>query len=339
VSIRYRQMLPKDVRECVDVIAAHPIVGPRYGSAITDLRTAWLNLLGRDAFTPVVFEEIRGSDVRILGVGVTVFVSDDFTREIKTPPLFWIGPELARRVARGDSPVLSDKELQEANSGAGLNLFVWQTGLLPEDLKRPEVTSKAMATFSRFHRGFLLKELILQPESPEYLHGLCNAGALLLNPAHGSYAEFHVSGASDFLTRPCVIGGTREKVLSQLVSWAYLLFVYQPPQCGFTRSEQQLVLSALDGGTDEELAESLYISVSAVKKMWHSIYDRVGVCLPELLPHSATDAEPSERGKEKRRRLLAYLLDHPEELRPVSRRLLKQSADLRDKCLKAPLGN
>jgi hypothetical protein len=45
-------------------------------------------------------------------------------------------------------------------------------------------------------------------------------------------------------------------------------------------SEQRLLLGALDEGTDEELAETLYTSVSAVTRMWHSIYDRVGLCLP-----------------------------------------------------------
>ena len=32
------------------------------------------------------------------------------------------------------------------------------------------------------------------------------------------------------------------------------------------------------------------------------------------------------RGKEKRRRLLTYLRDHPEELRPVSQKHLQQQA-------------
>ncbi len=324
MSIRHRQMRPKDVRECADIVAAHPILGPRYGIGITDLQPAWLRVLGREAFMPVVFEEVCGPDVRILGAGVTAFVSDDFMRELKTPPLFWIGPELAGRVVRGDCPLLSDKEVRVANSRVGLNLIVWQIGILPDDLKRPDVTSEAMTAFIRLHGGFLLKELIVQPETVEHLHGLRNAGGLLLNPADGSYGEFHVSEAHDFLTAPCNIGGTRERVLGQPVSWAFLLFVYQPPRCGFSRSEQRLLFSALDGGTDEELAKTLHVSVSAVKKMWHSIYERVGACVPELLPNSVNHVEFGERGKEKKHRLLAYLREHPEELRPVARRLLKQ---------------
>jgi hypothetical protein len=137
----------------VDIVAGHPIVGPHYGRAITDLCPAWRRLLGHDAFIPIVFEELRGSDVRILGAGVTAFVSDDFMREVKTPPLPWIGPELARRVMQGDCPLLTDKEVQEANSGAGLNLVVWQTGMLPQDLKRPEVAREAMAAFIELQQG------------------------------------------------------------------------------------------------------------------------------------------------------------------------------------------
>jgi hypothetical protein len=54
--------------------------------------------------------------------------------------------------------------------------------------------------------------------------------------------------------------------------------------------------------------------------MWLSIYDRVGQCAAELLVDGANPGADSKRGKEKRRRLLAYLQDHPEELRPVLRR-------------------
>lgn len=325
MSIRHRPMRPTDVRKCADIVGAHPIVGRRYGAAIKDLAPAWLRLLGRETFLPVVLEELCGSHVRMLGSPVTAFVSDDFMREAKTPPLFWIGPELAKRTVRNDCPLLSDKEVQKANSGAGLNLVVWQIGVFPEDWRRPDVTREGMSAFIQIHQGYLIKEILVQPEGPEHLLGLRNAGGLLLNPIDGSYGEFHLSEARDFLAEPHNIGGTREGILAQLVSWAFPVFVYQPPRCGFSHSEQRLLLSALDGGTDEELANTLQISVSAVKKSWSSIYERVEAHLSELLPNSAADLEPNVRGKEKKQRLLAYLRDHLEELRPFSRRLLEQN--------------
>jgi hypothetical protein len=39
------------------------------------------------------------------------------------------------------------------------------------------------------------------------------------------------------------------------------LFIYQPPQFGFRPSEQRLLMVAREGGTDEELAEELGISL------------------------------------------------------------------------------
>jgi hypothetical protein len=85
------------------------------------------------------------------------------------------------------------------------------------------------------------------------------------------------------------------------------------------------LFSALGGETDEQLSRALGISRSAIKKAWHSIYDRVARCLPELFRgESRLDTSMSERGKEKKHRLLSYLREHREELRPVSRKLLQQ---------------
>src|ERR1700674_2623056 len=174
MSIRHRPMRPDDVDECVKIVAAHPILGRRYGSAIADLRPAWLRLLSSNGFcSAVVFEEFEeeagAAASRMLGVGITVFVSDDFLREVKTPPFFWIGPELAKRVARGDSPLLSSAQVRAANSRGGLNLVVWHATVREEDMHRVEVWNELMAAFLVDHRGFLLKELVANGESPEHL--------------------------------------------------------------------------------------------------------------------------------------------------------------------------
>ncbi len=78
MAVRYRPMRPNDAKECVEIVAAHPFIGPRYGSGTTDLRTVWLSLLGREAFRAVVFEDGEDTQVRIMGVGVSAFVSHDF---------------------------------------------------------------------------------------------------------------------------------------------------------------------------------------------------------------------------------------------------------------------
>ena len=76
----------------------------------------------------------------MLGIGVSVFISDDFLRAVKTPPFFWIGPELAKRVARGDdSALVSEQQVRESNSRGGLNLLIWHGAVRAEDAKRAEI--------------------------------------------------------------------------------------------------------------------------------------------------------------------------------------------------------
>jgi hypothetical protein len=101
-------------------------------------------------------------------------------------------------------------------------------------------------------------------------------------------------------------------------------------QIFFSRGEQLLLLAALSARTDQELSDHLVISPSTIKNTWRSIYNRSASRLPEMfLDHSPADVEISKRGSEKRRHLLAFLREHPEELRPVSRKLLRQAGPQR----------
>lgn len=330
MSIRYRPMRPQDVRECVEIVAAHPIAGPRYGNAIANLDLAWRRLLERDGFcAATVFEESGAGALQLLGVGVSVFVSDSFLRELKTPPHFWLGPELAKRVAGEEWPVLLPKRIREANSHDGLNLVIWQATVRPQDLHRMEIWNAFMAAGVQHHRGYLLKELLVaQAESVEHLLGLRHTGGFFWNGTEGRYCDLPPGDVSGIVRTPHVLGITREmavdRPLESITSVIGSLFLHQSPQFGFSPSEQRLLLAALNGGTDRELSAELDVSLSTVKKTWRHIYDRVAACAPKLIPANASVEEgESERGKGKKQRLIAHLNHHPEELRPVSRKLLK----------------
>jgi len=103
------------------------------------------------------------------------------------------------------------------------------------------------------------------------------------------------------------------------------LFDYQPPRFWFSASEQRLLIHSIRERTETNgvLAKELRVSLPTVKKMWLSIYDRVAEHAPELTAGDGKSGVDGKRGKEKRRRLLAYLQNHPEELRPVLRRSSK----------------
>jgi hypothetical protein len=324
-------MKPRDVRECVEIVAKHPAIGPRYGNRIGDLSKVWLRLLTCEAQTASVFQEDDDPRAPICFVGFPMFVTDDFVREMKAPPLRWIGPELMERILGGNSPVLSNRQFREANSRDGLNLLVWEGCMRPEFETNIEVTRLVLSGFIEVHSGFLLKEVVnAQVESAERLRWTLQAGGLLWNPASRRYQKsLNNKDPEEIVKNPNITGTTREVELGRReswnASWLGALFDYHPPRFGFRPSEQRMLLMALEAGTDRELARELGVSVPTVKKMWLSIYRRVEGNLPEVNSnHPQPDPEIPRRGKEKRRHLLAYLRKHPEELRPVSRKLLSK---------------
>ena len=113
-----------------------------------------------------------------------------------------------------------------------------------------------------------------------------------------------------------LLGLTREKAFAHPDSHLASLFIYTPPRFHFISPEQMLLQPALMGETCEDLAASLLLSPSTVKKPWHAIYERVAAVDRELLPPIADSAHAASRGAERRRRLLNYLRQQPEEFRP-----------------------
>ena len=143
-----------------------------------------------------------------------------------------------------------------------------------------------------------------------------------------TFGSLNTSAAATKATTPSCTAAPRGPGASGPAQLRDELFpVYQRPAFGFRPSEQRLLAAALAGGTDEELSKALMISLSAVKKTWQAIYERVAAVRPGPTTADGPDRmHLRQRGKEKKHGLLAYLREHPEELRPVSRRLLAQQA-------------
>lgn len=330
MALRWRPMQRNDVRPCAEIVASHATIGARYGRAVKDVEVAWLRLLGSQAMRTAIFEEVDHGAARILGVGVSVLVSDDFMREVKTAPLFWFGPELAKRISRGSSPVLSDRQVREANSGEGLNVLVWEAIPRSGIAQQSDFYHLMVSAYVEIHRGFFLKEMITsQSESVERLQWAIDAGGLYWDPKNARYEKSLPASPAEFIRKPHIVGITRELELRRPGSWIGVLFNYHAPRFGFCPSEQRLLLTALgaESGTDQELANAVGVSIPRIKKTWLSVYNRVAECQPKLIPDQGhLDAGARERGPEKRRRLLSYLREHPEELRPISRKRFRRGA-------------
>jgi len=123
--IRCGLMQLEDVSACVKIVANHPVLGPRYGSALDHLESAWRQLAHSDAFFAIVGKETASGCSKTLGSQMACFITDDFAAEIATAPFKWVGPELVNRFLHGPSPILTNAQVRLANSADGLNILVW----------------------------------------------------------------------------------------------------------------------------------------------------------------------------------------------------------------------
>jgi DNA-binding CsgD family transcriptional regulator len=312
----------------VELVKNHPVLALRYGETVHRLADAWRRLLRYEAKVAHVFIGGDGPDAAICCCGVSVFVNDDFVSEIKQQPHVWIGPELTRRMTGGISPVLTDRQLRDLNSDHGLNLVCWEAAMAAGYESSADLQRFVMATFIHEHQGYRWREAISTPAlNRQHLQFILRSGGCLWDSAKRHYRRGLIGNADAIVKKPHVIGITRELETQRQADWAGTwvgtLFEYRRPLLGFSRAEQRLLLSALCGATDERLAATLDVSLPAVKKHWLSIYRRVEAHVPALIePHANRDGSSTSRGKEKRRGVLTYVRDHPEELRPVSRKLL-----------------
>lgn len=109
---------------------------------------------------------------------------------------------------------------------------------------------------------------------------------------------------------------TRNNGLAVPGSITTMLFHYREPILRLRPSDQELLLAALDGMTDKELSHRLRLNLGTIKKRWVSLFERVANVKPALLPEVNGADNSHKRGAQKRHRLLAYVREHPEELRP-----------------------
>jgi hypothetical protein len=319
MRLLHRPMWPKDVKNCAALLASHPEERRRYGDVLKRVAEAWLALLRCRCVQAMVLEDQDWTPARLVSCGISVFVTDEFVCELKAGPLRWVGPELTQRALRGAPCFLRPDAVRKANSDGGLNLLVW-VGLAcptkPEDFNA--VAMEVIRAFSEIHEGYWLKEILTQPNEIGPIRFTLNGGMTLWDPVAANYTDGFPALDEKFFQNPFLLGKTRDAALAQLGNRTSILFANRRPKIFFWPSEQRLLLAALRGLTDEELADELTISLSAVKKTWRAIYRRASWTLPDTLrADKSSDACDSKRGKEKKQRLLSYLRDHREELRPV----------------------
>jgi hypothetical protein len=111
-------------------------------------------------------------------------------------------------------------------------------------------------------------------------------------------------------------GMTREEARRTMPgTTARHLFEWQPPRFHLSLAQRRLLSQALFHEDDEQLARELDVSPHGLKKLWRGIYERIAEAVPDFFGDASTP-DDGKRGPEKRRQVLAYVRQRPEELRP-----------------------
>lgn len=275
------------------------------------------HLLDEDCLSGVCVEETEGSGWRLAAAGLSGFLPEPTIEGYLARPIPWLALTLLdrARLASVIDTFLPHHAIATANAEGGLHLFpfLWlQRPFDPASAHGRELMSLGQQTFIRFHRGYRLKSVI--KEVPAAIEQVFTGGGFIRRSLIPAGSPMTFPGMSSNHDR-VILGLTREECERDLpgpaVGW---LFGNSSPRCGFTRVEQQVLQCAVDGLTDHEIAGVLCVTANTVRDRWRSIFERVHRAAPHVLP--SPNPERGGRGPEKRRPVLLFIDDHPEELRP-----------------------
>ena len=318
MHLTHRPAERSSIARCIELLRHDPTLP-------TDLQQKlnafWLDRIGRSSIIMSIVEDHeRGESERTVAMGASAFVSDRFVAEALSsrPPNLAVQAILEEMA--GDGPVISDAEVRQGNAGDGLNVLVvhyaWdRANLSPEDARA--VRDELIHSFLHEHAGYRLKQILLERFGNEAVRRVLTGGFRLYRDYADYYREQGLAMPPDD-QRPYLCGLSRDEAKEVEGSTVAPLFIYTEPRFHFRPVDQALLRRAVLGETDEELTASLEISPSAVKKRWAAIFEHSSSVAPDLFPREkAPQGEAArKRGTEKRRRLLAYLRHHPEDLRP-----------------------
>ena len=215
----------------------------------------------------------------------------------------------------GEAALPDDREIGRWNANGELVLLILHFTLQHFDLADPyslKVVAMANDSFRAFHDGYQWQAM--------YYENAAAAAPIALQSGFGlgHFTDEAELAAVPPTLRPALFMLTREQARLQVPgTTARNCFEWQAPRFRFNASQRKLLYNALFDENDEALMALLDVSVHGLKKLWRGIYERIEAVEPEFFG-DASGTDDGRRGPEKRRQVLAYVRQRPEERRPWS---------------------
>ena len=316
--LKYRPARLQDLPECRDCIRDDFAYDGDAKDALVEL---WHELLEQGAGYAAVIEDLNEAEGRrIVWFCFKVFIDCDYAMYLKTesPPI--IGRQVLARWLKGTSPLLNRRAIERANGTHGLTMLVLNSGA-PARMLNPDVlihlSNQIVDFVLYFVAGYRCREFLI--EYYDDFSCLWAEGAgLSLRTDYASYYRVHGLPLPD--QRAHLFGSTPAEASRRAGTVASAMLEFREPFLQFNRKEQELLLHALLGATDDEVSHELSLALVTLRKRWDSIYQKIDQISPQLFAVYPERSSQKGRGSEKKRRLLQYLRYHLEELRPLERK-------------------
>jgi DNA-binding NarL/FixJ family response regulator len=308
-TFTFRSSVPADFSWWLKWLPNEVALDPELSAGLPAL---WSRLLADEAMEARSIVSVSGGKESVDAFGASVFLQPGLIDEWFAQPRRGIVERLYRALLAGESPILSGRDLARTNSGAGVDVCILHFCERPVDLFTPigqQLLAMGHAAFRDAHLGYHIRAVVHETFRPVHKALQLASGMVQLH----EFAEPTSDQCAD--PRPSVqVGMTRRQSLAEPAgSPISLLFRSEMPRYFFAASERRVLRAALSGRTDTDIATQLGVTRDAVKKTWRNVFARVDQA-------ANGDADGAEQQTAHRRReLLEYIRQHPEELRPFVR--------------------
>jgi hypothetical protein len=257
-------------------------------------------LLRAELVRLAIIESMPSRVPRLLG-GIS-FIYPEYVREARTAGST-LPNTVMRAVLEDRKPFLPPAKIAEMNARAELHMMNFFGNMNALDLSKSDMANFYEVSnrgYHFLHSGYAYRAMWAEVWPPHHVQELRN---------HGMHVERELRLPSGQISMLMCL--TRERALANPYTRRSGFFFSPAPRFGFSAGEQSLLELTLLGLADDEIAESVHVSMDGIKKRWRSIYTKVANADPGLMATTAS-------GTVQRRELLSYLEVHLEEIRPYS---------------------
>jgi hypothetical protein len=313
--LRFRLAKPTDFQAAQSFVPRAYRYSPEVLGMLPDL---WAKLHGNgELISAVVEDSTAAPGQQVRGVGLSVFIEDDFADQLLARPSPYVNARLHEMLIAGESPILCAREIARRNANGGLTLLPLHFCTASVNIEDQDVLrtlSAAQELFRVMHAGFKVKRVIKDVVNLDLCRFMQSVGMQLACDYASQFPALGLDSVPES-ERPYLLAIRHDEM--PLGSAMSMMFLVAPVRFRFSPAEQRVLLCSLLRVTDADIAADLGLSPDTVRKHWKSITQRVLEVDPHFFPENE-DAGNGEngRGRQKRRHLLNYVQMHMEELRP-----------------------